>query len=394
VALHGRPYLEVKKARIARAGKQIYSADEIAARGLDMKRPKAFYTEYRPPEVLLKNIEKFNYVPFVNEHTPVSVTPENWKEYAIGVVGGNAGVEVTDDGEIFVTNDVVFYDRAAYDEYKAGKRSISAGYDVKFAAVRDPEAAGFDLVMTDIPQVNHVALCSMARAGVNARVLDSVNAVDSILGGYEMSKVSVFSFLRKSKDSGFSLSKALLDGVAKVGTLDAAGLKTEIDGVMAHITPLGDGDMKTALVSAVADSFKHPVEVLAQKEAVAKTVDGLYGKCLDADEKAAAAIQDALKDGEEEPEDEDKKDKKDKKPEDKEAPVKDTAAVVDRAVKEALAGVTDSIKKDVASLVDAAVKDALGLGKGGKSVEKEAPVEDAAEDFDVSDLVASAWGRR
>jgi hypothetical protein len=351
--------------------------------------------------VVLKNLDKFNHVIFTNDHVPVSVTPENWKERAIGFVGGNAAIEVTDAGEIFITNDVVFYDRKAYEAYKSGKREISAGYEEKFAEAADADRAGYDLVMTDILSVNHVALCDHARAGPNARILDSGSAVDNVLGGYTMGKINVLSFLGigRSKDSGFSLSKVLLESVAKMGTLDETALKSEIDGVMAHVTPLGDGGMKDALVGAVADSFKHPVEVLAKKDAVAKTVDGLYAKCVEADEKAAAAIRDALtdedpKDGEDPEKDADgKKDKKDK---DGKGPgsAKDAAADIDETVKAALSGVTDSLKKDIASLVDAAVKDALGTGGVSKPKETRTVVEDSAEDFDVSDLVRSAWGRR
>jgi hypothetical protein len=390
-----QPYIEVKKARIARAGKQIYSASEIAARGMSMASDKPFYVEYRPPEVVLKNLSKFNNVPFVNDHAPVDLTPDNWKDYAIGFVGSNAGVEVTDDGEIFVTNDVVFYDRKAYEDYQAGKRQLSAGYDLTCEAVKDAEKAGYDLVLTGIPAVNHVALCDCARAGPNARVLDSVdNSVDKILGGYDMGKVSILSRLGigKAKDAAFSFSKVLFESVAKMGTLDEAALKGEIDSVMAHVTPLGDGQMKEALVSAVADSFKHPVEVLAKKEAVAQTVDGLYRKCLEEDEKTAAAIQDALKEGEKD--DEKKDEKEDEKKDEKKADAKDVAAVIDEAVKAAVSNITDSLKKDISTMVDDIVKDALGTKGVVAPPSGGSAVEDSMEDFDVSDLARTAWGRR
>jgi hypothetical protein len=130
-------FIEVRKARIARAGTQYYTAAEVRGWGFSPKTEKTVYAEYRPPAVLLKNLHKFNNVVFVNEHTPVDVSPKNWKEFAIGFVSGNAALDATDDGEIFVTNDVVFYDEAAYQAYKAGKSELSASSRLKKAAVRD-----------------------------------------------------------------------------------------------------------------------------------------------------------------------------------------------------------------------------------------------------------------
>jgi hypothetical protein len=131
--------------------------------------------------------------------------------------------------------------------------------------------------------------------------------------------------------------------------------------------------------------------VLAKKEAVAKTVDGLYQKCVEADEKAASAVKDALEDKKDEKDDEEEDEKPKEK---KDGAAKDTAALIDETVKAAVASVTDSLKKDIAALVDASVKDALGLGKNADGKDKKPPVEDSAEDFDVSDLVRTAWGSR
>ena len=232
----GQAYITVKKARIARAGKQVYSAAELLGQGIALKDGKQFGTVYRPPEMLIRNKDKFAHVPFVDNHTPEDVTPDNWKRYAIGFVGGSTDVEVFND-EIWLTGDVVFYDRRAYEEYQAGKVELSASYDVKLGAADSPEESGYDAVLLDIPAVNHVALCDKARAGPNARVLDSINT-----GGAEMGLKVISGFLSslgigKTKDESFKFSKVLMDSVAKVGTLDAAALEKEVALVMSHVTP-------------------------------------------------------------------------------------------------------------------------------------------------------------
>jgi hypothetical protein len=415
IVVDRQPYIEVKKARIARSGVQVYTADEIAIRGIKPKMIKDAYAEYRPSEILVKNLDKYNYVPLVSEpvtfHTSEDVTPKNWKDYAIGFVGGKAALEYCEDGNVYITNDVIFYDEDAYNAYKNGRHELSAGYDVASVAVDNPDAVGYDLRVVDIPAINHVALCDSARAGHNARILDSKSLINTSFGGTKMGKGSVLSFLGigKSKDSTFVLSKVVLDSVKKVGTLDPAGLEKEIKSIVAdYIAPLGDSDAKELLVGAVSDSFKHPVEVLAQKDTVAKVIDKLYGQCQDADEKAAKAILDDVNDPDKEAKEKAAKDAKEKA--DKEAAEKaakekgaggaskDTATLVEEAVAKGiaagLAGVTDSIK----TLVDKTVKDALGVAQGEKpgAAGSTGSASDSAaqSEFDASFLMRGTFGVR
>jgi uncharacterized protein YidB (DUF937 family) len=381
-----RPYIEVKKARIARAGPQLYSAMEIAARGGKSATDKQVYVEYRPPEVLLRNLDKFNMIALTNDHPPVDVTAENWHDYVVGFVGSSASVEVLDTGEIFVVNDIAFYDRRAYDDYKAGKVEISAGYVSETTAVKDPDKVGYDFVMRDITTVNHAALCDTARAGHNARVLDSINAAEMarILNG-EGNMGAITSLLTafgigKVKDSAFSLSKAVMDSLAKVAAMDAAALKeglaSEVTAVMQHLTPLGTCEAKGTLVATVADSFKNAKEVLEKKDEIGKVIDALYVKCLDEDKKAAQAVLDAITgkqtdsdDAKKKAEEEAKKKAEEEAKKKEAGGVKDSAAIIDEAVKTAMSGVTDSViadlTKQLPGLVDAAVKKSLGQEPGG-----------------------------
>jgi hypothetical protein len=373
------PYLAVKKARIARAGKQIYAPFEIAQRGLRPEKVRDAYVEYRPAEVVLRHLSDFNYLKFTNEHPGVDLTDDNWRQHIVGVVGGNASVEVTDDGEIFIVNDVVFYDQKAYDDYKSGKVEISAGYESTAAPVKNSDSVGYDFVMTDITKVEHAALCDRARAGRNARILDSLD-IDKLTGGNGTmgKKGSVLGFLLgKTKDSGELLSKAVFDSLAKFDKLSAEEQQKEIVGVVARVSPLGDSEEKEYLVAAISDSFKNASEALAKKDEVGKILDGLHAKCKDADEKAAKAVADSILGGGTTDADKDAAEKaakekaekeakeKDEKDKSKGGTTEDAEKRVDDAVAKALAGVADSIsatvKGELPALVEKTVKEALGL---------------------------------
>jgi hypothetical protein len=395
----GTPYIEVKKARIARAGKQFYSAFEMKARTAKFKDSgKNVYVEYRPPEVLIKNLSKFNYVPFLNEHTPFDVTPDNWKQYAVGVVGGNAAVDVVND-EVFIVNDIIFYDRAAYDEYKNGKVELSARYDAKYAFVDDEEKCGFSSLLLDIPAVNHVALVGRARAGHEAKIMDSLGA-GGIYGGLKM-KGGFLSFLGigKAKDDGFKFSAVLMDSLGKVKA-DSACVETEISGLAAHVAKLGDSEAKEVLAGAVADCYRNADAVLARKDEVGKKLDELYGKCQDADTEAVKRIlEGAAKIS-------DKKDKDDN--DDGEAAGADDGgkaaakktktndavsveALIDASVEKVFAKVNDSID----SKIDEAMKKVLGTGKSttvSSSALGAATINDGAAAEDASYLVRGVFG--
>jgi hypothetical protein len=395
----GKPYIEIKKARIARSGKQFYSAREMKARAAKFKDSgKDLYAEYRPPEVLIKNLGKFNYVPFINEHTPFDLTPENWKQYAIGMVGGNAGVEVVND-EVYVINDIIFYDRKAYDEYKNGKVELSARYDAKYAFVDDEEKCGYSSVLLDIPSVNHVALVSRARAGHDAKILDSLGTGDGY-GGLKM-KSGFLSVLGIGKPKDFSFSAALMDSLGKVKA-DAAVVEAEISGIAEHVAKLGDSEAKEVLAGAVADCYKNVEAVLAGKDAVGKKLDELYHKCQDADTDVVKRILEGTgKVGDEEAkkkEEEEKAAAEAKKKGGAESKTNDAAsmeALVDAAVGKAFAKINDGID----AKIDAAMKNILGTGVGGGKPPSSASaavssLNDGYENDDASYLVRGVFGNR
>jgi hypothetical protein len=398
-----QPYLEVKKARIARAGKQYYSGHEMAARTVKFKDSgKSLYAEYRPPEILIKHLDKFNGVPFVNDHTPVDVTPDNWKQFMVGMVGDRAAVEVVDD-EIWITNNITFFDRKTYDDYRSGKVELSASYDAKFALVEDSDKVGYDTVLVDIPSVNHVALVSRARAGHNARILDCAAFINMRVGGLRM-KSGFLSFLGigKTKDEAFHFSSVLFASLenVKTKTLDAAGIEKEISGIAEHVAKLGDSEAKEVLAGAVADCYKNVEAVLAKKDEVGKRLDELYGKCQDADADTVKRVLEGT--GKVSDEETRKKEEAEKaaaeaeKKEGGDTKNNDAAsidAVINATVENAFSKINDSIDEKV----DAAMKRVLGAGP-----EKKTPVTPARassssygfNDEDASYLLRGVFGNR
>jgi hypothetical protein len=394
-----KPYIEIKKARIARSGVQRYSAGDIRSMGLKPATVKDSYAIYRPPEVLLRAMKNMNFIPFVNDHAPEDVTPDNWKQYAVGMFGSSARVEVTDSDEIFITNDLVFYDKSAYGDYTAGKREISVCCDSLFVATREPEKAGYDFLVTDISNVNHGALCDTARAGHSARILDSVRL--NSFGGLLM-KTGILGKilgLGKTQDSVAPFSKTVFDSAAKISALKGAELDAEVARVMDSVRVLGDSETKEVLVGAVSDCLGHPAEAAAKKDEIAKVLDGLYKKCLDSDTEAAEAMLASIRDADEKADKEKEKEDKEKKDKDKEkekeGTAKDSAALVEEAVQKALARVSDSIEKKLPDLIDASVKKALGVSGEGASAAVPATVSDSpGDETDTSFLVKDIFGVR
>jgi len=382
-----KAYITVKKARIARAGKQIYTAGELYLQGIALKDGKEYGVVYRPPETLIKNKDKFANVPFVDDHTPVDVTPDNWKEFTVGFVGSSTDIEVFND-EVWLTGDVIFYDQKAYEEYKNGKVELSASYDVKLGVPDNPDAVGYDAILLDIPAVNHVALCDKARAGHDARVLDSLN----VTGGNDMKIMNGFLSLfgiGKSNDANFKFSKILMDSVAKISTLKPDDVQKEVDGVLAHVTSLGDSTERALLIGAVSDCYKHSAEVLAKKDEISAKLDELYIKCQDADAAVAARILDAGKKVEGEPAKEG-----DKRADDSKTSTNDkvdVGAVVEAAIAKSLASLSDSIDKKI----DDAMKKALGVDDTKDDKKKDSsPVLDSGDSADASFLMRGVFGNR
>lgn len=408
-----KPYIAIKKCRMLRSGIQLYTRDEVPAELLDElpeeKRNQKVFRVYRRPEAIVKHLKDFNYIPLANNHPDVDITPDNRKEYEVGRAGGLAGLVTLKDGNVYVENDLIFDDRAAYNEYVNGKRELSIGLQAIWKVSDSPD---YDFEVPDFTNVNHVALVTRGRAGHEAKVMDTMAAVSRSIdnnfrengtGGFGMNFLKMFG-IGKTKDAAtFCLSKAVMDCAAKLAvkgiTEDEAN--AEVKAVMENVVRLGDSDDRKVLTGMVRDALTGAEELNGADEEAKKKVcdalDALYAKCKDADdEKAKAAIEDALK-GKEDPKKDDKgdegKEKKDdegKKAEGKTddgcGSQKDTAEVVAEAVARAL----DAQKLD--DKIEAAVAKALGIGKE-KPEAKGQQTDSMGAGFSAEDLAIDAWNR-
>jgi hypothetical protein len=303
------------------------------------------------------------------------------------------------DNEVYVINDVVFYDRKAYDAYQSGKVELSARYDAKFAFVEDADVAGYSSVLLDIPAVNHVALVGHARAGHEARIMDSaaMNLFD--IGGLRM-KGSFLSFIGlKPKDDAFKFSAVLMDSLGKVKS-DPVSVEKEIAGIAGHIARLGDSEAKEVLAGAVADCYKNVEAVLGAKDDVSKKLDKLYAKCQDADTEVVKRIlEGTAKAGDAEDEAGKKKEEEEaaaraKKKKEGEGKNSDSVDdIINAAVEKVFAKIDDGIN----TKIDAAVAKALGLDEKAaakKPAVEAAKLHDGAVDEDASYLIRGIWGMR
>lgn len=145
----------------ARTGSQLYGDG------------KSTWYEYRSEDEVEKSLNSFDFATFTDDHPPVLVTADNWREYARGMLGTGAVLEPPDeDGLRFVKVQICVGDIAVIRKMRDGKVQLSTGYTT--IAVRDPgvDAQGirYTFRQTDI-QVNHQSLVDEARAGAKARVL-------------------------------------------------------------------------------------------------------------------------------------------------------------------------------------------------------------------------------
>lgn len=151
-------------ARVARTGIQLYRGSELGRPDLDKVRV------YRPEhEVFSKDsLRSYAHRPLTNDHPPVSVTADNWKQYAVGQTGD----EVARDGE-HVRIPLVLMDRAVISDFENGKRELSLGYttDLKWVAGVTKSGEAYDAIQTSI-RANHLAVVAAARGGPTLKLGD------------------------------------------------------------------------------------------------------------------------------------------------------------------------------------------------------------------------------
>jgi hypothetical protein len=259
----------VANARCARGGNiQDYAGHEVGRPDLAMVRV------YREPEEVFKrdSLNSYPHKPICLSHPATSVTPETWKDAAVGYIGE----EVVRDGE-FVRIPMLIADAAAIAAVKGGTKQLSVGYECElvFEDGVTPDGQKYQAKQRNII-VDHVAIVERGRAGSECRIGDRRSDNHD-----------------KENDTMSTLRKVVIDGltieVTDQGAEAIAKLQKQVSDGAASVTAAQQAlaDAKTAHATALADKDKEITDLKAKLP----TVDQLEAMF----EKRAAVIDVAKK---------------------------------------------------------------------------------------------------
>ena len=370
------PYIEQKGVILCRSGIQYYTYNEVLNALGEPPVKKDFYKEYRPANVVVKAQDKCKSLPVTKEHPDEWVNQDNWDKLCGGIVGNDVSVVALEgeaEGEIGIKSDVTFFTRKLHDYYEKYKE-VSLGYTCKKHYVDNPEEVGYDIILDEITEVNHLAITRAGRGG------SQVAVIDSIIGGLKPMRTGIFAYLasKMQKDSKepYSFGKEVLEAVKNSKGTTEEELAGEMKGVLDSMSELKDCEAKDTLLNVVKDCFDNKEKAVANEEELTKTLDSMWveihGDSLGEIAKAFAKLgkknestvtandtDTQNKDSKDEKDEEENKDSKDEDKE-KDGCNKDSAPVMTKD------DILSVIKDALPDMVQSAVKEALGIKETAK----------------------------
>ena len=378
------PFITQKDVILCRSGIQLYHKSEVASFITEDNKPvieKDWYKEYRPANVIVKAKDLFKSLPVTEEHPDVWVDSKNFKVLAGGTLDKDVDVVALEgeaEGEIGLKSNITFYTDELYNYYLNNKE-VSVGYTCKKHFVPNPEEVGYDIILDEITEVNHLAITKRGRGG------SEVAVIDSIIGGLKPMRTGIFAFItgkkQKATDSEFSFGKTVLDAVKNSKGSTETELAGEMKGVLDSIAVLKDCEAKDTLLNAVKDCFDNKEMAKENEAELTKTFDSMWEKAqseslANFDSKDKEDKEDKTEDSKDEEKEEknedseNKEDKEDKAEDSKDEEAKDSKE--DKEEKDGchgnkdsadvlLASVMDSLKAELKPLVAEAVKECLGV---------------------------------
>ena len=374
-----KPYIEQKNVILCRSGIQYYHASEIASFITEDNKPpkeKEWYKEYRPANVVVRAKKLCGNLPVTKEHPADFVDEDNWKELAGGATGKEVEVEALDgeaEGEIGLKSDITFYDKDLYEYYQKHKE-VSLGYTCKKHFVDNPEEVGYDILLDEITEVNHLAITQSGRGG------SSVAVIDSLIGGMKPMRTGIWAWLagKKQTDSKTALTfgKEVFTALKNSKGSTEEELANELKGVFDSCAILKDCPQKDTMLNMIRDCYDNREKALENEEELTKTFDSMYvslsgdslKEIVDA-VKGLGGCTVATSDSSDKKGDEPSKtDDSDKDKKDDEGKNTDSGKAVDSAplTKEDIAKI---VKDSIAEIVPQMVKDTLGIKDGKAKVE-------------------------
>ena len=275
------PFITQKDVILCRSGIQLYHKSEVQSIITEDNKPpveKEWYKEYRPANVIVKAQDLFKSLPVCCEHPSEWITSKNWKELAGGTLDKEVTVVALDgesEGEIGLKSNITFYTDDLYNYYLDNKE-VSVGYTCKKHFVDNPEEVGYDLILDEIIEVNHLAITRAGRGG------SSVAVIDSIIGGLKPMRTGIFALFAGKKQKAVndsapsSFGKEVLKAVKNSKGTTEEELASEMKGVLDSCAILKDCEAKDTLLNAVKDCFDNKEMALANEEELTATLDSMW----------------------------------------------------------------------------------------------------------------------
>lgn len=246
--------------------------------------------ELRPPEEVFSDetMDSLRGKPLTNDHPSELVTPENYREFAVGSIG-----EGISRDEYHLVGTIVIQDKDAIEAVRAGKRGISCGYTLE---VTDQEVSydtydwegnsikktypcpgvwmgvPYDRIQTNIIN-NHAALVTRGRAGDNARI--RIDGVDGV-------QVQLPTPIQTQK--GQQMKKLRLDNEIEYDV--APEVHAAYTALVKKTTALDE-----ALATAKTDAASRETEARANLDAANERIKELEGKLADEPARLDAAVK-------------------------------------------------------------------------------------------------------
>lgn len=267
----------IKHVAMAHSGVYTYLRSEVSSLGLCLDDMPIAYTSmehfnvYRPAAVLAKAAPLYTRLPVTVEHPNSAVTSRNSKALMEGFTGDTAEA-VYRDGEVYIDSTLTLIADEAIKYYEEGYNQVSPGYTTKskwLPTQKMYKGMPYQIVVTDIPEVNHLALCQTARGGPTTRVLDSIG------GNMAKFKSGLFHSIGKLL-GGTKDSVSVRDSLAlltKEGTTEEQVVLT-VDAVILKASALPDSEGREKLTRFLEDlKLSKTFDAALVADAVAKTAD-------------------------------------------------------------------------------------------------------------------------
>jgi len=272
---------KVVRAKVARTGIQEYNRYELGD-AAPVGNPSDKIRVYRPADQVFsdQSLNGWSHVPITLDHPPELVTPDNYRDYAVGEVTSKAKVD--DDGWLWL--EFLVKDKASIVASDTTHKQYSGGYTAYIDFNPGVTDAGeeYDAIQSDI-NPNHLALVPSGRAFADALHDSAKNRAAAPLTKTEEKEVNMTDLktvvvgdkaVQLTAADADIITKMIADHAAKV-----AEMQTEIE---TRDAAIGEkmGEIENLKKSQLTDA---DIEAAAEKRAevvtkAAKMVDGLDAK--------------------------------------------------------------------------------------------------------------------